>query len=384
MWSTLHLAKRFGKTFSKAVCRWLKRLLQENPLVSISDVASLAGVSSTTVSHTLSGKRKVSAEVQQRVHDAMEKLNYLPHRAAQNLALGMTRIVAMLVPDVANEFFAVLTKGAEGVASSRGYNILLCNTGFNHEREVLYLEMLRGKAVDGVIYAAGAKMTGEELTRLLGEIPLVHVDEEIQGSRTVAVVSDNVAGGRLAAEHLLEYGHRQALILAGDEHLISSTQRVEGFLAVWTAAGGTATISRGALTIDGGSAALHARIADITDHEFTAVFAVNDLMAHAAIQELQNINLCVPEDVSVVGFDDISLSSRSQPAITSIHQDITGLGSKAAEILLDSLEHKTPPQARREILPVTLNARASSGLVRASAEPVPPDLTLTSTADSQQ
>ncbi|WP_434612840.1 LacI family DNA-binding transcriptional regulator [Arthrobacter sp. A5] len=341
-------------------------------MVSIADVASLAGVSPTTVSHTLSGKRKVSDEVQQRVHDAMEKLAYLPHRAAQNLALGMTRIVAMLVPDVGDEFFAILTKGAEGVASSRGYNILLCNTGFNHEREVLYLEMLRGKAVDGVIYAAGAEMTGEELTRLLGDIPLVHVDEEIEGSRTVAVVSDNVTGGRLAAEHLLEYGHHKALVLAGEEHLISSTQRVEGFLSAWAAAGGIATVSRGALTIDGGTAALQACIGDITDDDFTAIFAVNDLMAHAAIQELQAMKLRVPEDVSVVGFDDISLARRSQPTITSVHQDITGLGSKAAEILLDSLEHKSPPQPHREILSVTLIARASSGESRFGPNPPSP------------
>ncbi|MCG2623024.1 LacI family transcriptional regulator [Arthrobacter sp. I2-34] len=333
-------------------------------MVSIADVASLAGVSPTTVSHAISGKRKVSDKVRRRVEAAMAELGYLPHRAAQNLALGTTRIIALLVPDIGNEFFAVLAKGAEEIASSRGYNILLCNTGFNHEREVLYLEMLRGRAVDGVIYAAGAEMTGRELTRLLGAIPLVHVDEEIEDSQTVAVVSDNTAGGRLVADHLLAHGHRRALILAGEAHLISSTQRVEGFLSVWNRAGGSAEISRGTMTIEGGTAAFRQHSRDILDKDMTAVFAINDLMAHAAIQELRSLGLRVPEDVSVVGFDDISLAARSHPSITSVRQDITGLGAAAVEVLLDSLEHKSAMEPHREVLPVTLVMRESSGRSR--------------------
>ena len=119
-------------------------------MVSIADVAEKAGVSPTTVSHALSGKRKVSDAVKQRVEQAMALLDYVPSRSAQNLALGMTRILAVLVPDIGNGYFAQLAKGAEAAAVARGYNILICGTGYDNAREVQYLEMIHSRTVDGV------------------------------------------------------------------------------------------------------------------------------------------------------------------------------------------------------------------------------------------
>ena len=212
-------------------------------MVSIDAVAELAGVSPTTVSHALSGKRKVSSEVKARVFAAMTELDYVPSRPAQNLALGVTRTLALMVPDIGNGYFAELAKGVERAAADRGYNVILCTTGFDYAREVQYLEMINSRAVDGVVYAAGVYAadtppTDKELQGLLSGMPMVFVDEEIEGTQFTAVVSDNEAGGRLVAEHLLELGHQTALVISVDGEPVSSVLRTRGFLDAWMAAGG--------------------------------------------------------------------------------------------------------------------------------------------------
>ncbi|MCW8220074.1 LacI family DNA-binding transcriptional regulator [Streptomyces griseolus] len=147
--------------------------------VSIGDVARLAGVSRTTVSHVISGKRPVSDAVEDRVRSAMTELGYAPSRMAQNLASGTTRTMGLLVPDIGNGFFADIAKGVERTAIAGGYNMLLCNTGWNLERELFYLETLKSRAVDGVVYAAGVPAATSQLTGLLGGLPVVAVDEEL-------------------------------------------------------------------------------------------------------------------------------------------------------------------------------------------------------------
>ncbi|RKN03581.1 LacI family DNA-binding transcriptional regulator [Streptomyces radicis] len=333
-------------------------------MVSIADVAARAGVSPTTVSHALSGKRKVSDRVRARVESAMQELGYVPSRSAQNLAIGRTRLLGLIVPDIRNSFFADLTHGVEATAIGHGYNVILCTTGFDHTREVDHLAMIRSRAVDGLIYAAGAPPTNSQLGALLGDLPLVLVDEEVPGAIAPSFVSDNLNGGRLAAEHLLGLGHRRALVIAADGGLVSSDLRVEGFRESWVAEGAeTPVIASGAFTEEGGREAI-ARHAEAFGGEGpTAVFAVNDLMAFGAIGELQRAGIDVPGRVSVVGFDDIPAGRYAHPRLTTVRQDVDELGRRATHALIAALDDEPAgPKDRpgRHVLPVSLTVRQST------------------------
>lgn len=329
-------------------------------MVSIADVAARAGVSPTTVSHTLSGNRQVSDQTRERVIAAMAELGYSPRRSAQNLALGVTRIIALIVPDIGNGFFAELAKGVEQTAILSGYNVVLCTTGFDHAREMLYLEMIKSRAVDGIVYAAGSPPSNSELTRLLGDMPLVLVDEEIPGATATTIVSDNLAGGRLAAEHLLGLGHRRAIVLGANDDLVSGALRVQGFRDVWSAHGAELRVVSGGFTEEGGRQAIRPHVQALRDGVSTCVFAVNDLMALGVVDELGTAGVAVPAQVSVVGFDDILPARFSRPRLTTVRQDVGRLGAAAADTLLAALDGNPSPVGRREVIPVEFVIREST------------------------
>lgn len=329
-------------------------------MVSISDVARRAGVSPTTVSHTLSGKRKVSEQVRNRVYESMRELNFVPTRAAQNLALGRTSVIALVVPDIAIEYFAELAKVIEGEVFDQGYNLMLATTGFDAEREGRYLEMVASRAVDGIIFASGAALgarTRDALTA--GGLPLVLVDEEISGVELPTVVSDNEAGGRLAAEHLAGLGHRSVLEIEGERAAVTSRLRREGFRAAW-GTDRTIVTATGDYTVESGRAAVLEHLDQLLDGTFTAVFAHNDLMALGVIDGLRSHGVRVPQDVSVIGFDDASPARLSYPTLTTIRQDVRQLGGLAATRLLAALASGEPLPTERTLLPVQLIVRDST------------------------
>jgi len=334
-------------------------------MVSIADVAARAGVSPTTVSHALSGKRKVSDTVRERVLAAMAELGYVPSRTAQNLAIGRTRILGLVVPDISNSFFAELANGVERAAMDKGYNVILCTTGFDHARELLYLEMVRSRAVDGVIYAAGSTPSTSELSRVLGDVPLVLVDEEIPGARASAFVSDNAEGGRLVARYLLGLGHRRAVVLAGNEDLASSRQRVDGFTEAWTAGGGELPLTAmGGFTDEGGHTAVEPYLESLRRGDLTAVFAANDLMALGVLDALHAAEVDCPTEVSVVGFDDIAPARYTRPRLTTVRQEVAALGAAAATALMEALDSTGGKSHARHVLPVKLVVRESAGPAR--------------------
>jgi DNA-binding LacI/PurR family transcriptional regulator len=333
----------------------------EVEVVSIADVAQRARVSQTTVSHTLSGKRPVSPEVQERVRLAMAELGYTPRRAAQNLAQGRTRLLGLIVPDISNSFFAALARGIEEVAIHAQYNVVLCNSGFDNQREVLYLETIRSRAVDGAVYAAGAPPSDSELGRLLGDLPLVLVDEDVPGSAAPTFVSDNAEGGRLAAAHLLGFGHRSVAIISAGA-LQSAQLRTAGFTEECRRAGLAApAVLDGGFTFEGGLVAVETILDRLVSGEITAIFAANDLMALGAIERLERAGLSVPGDVSVVGFDDVDLARFARPRLTTVRQDVSRLGQRAAATLIDALEGRRPLVPGRHVFDVQLIERDSSG-----------------------
>jgi LacI family transcriptional regulator len=331
--------------------------------VSIKDVAAVARVSPTTVSHVLSGNRPVAQETADRVRAVVARLGFVPASTARNLQAGSTNVIGLLVPDITNQFFAELAKGVEDAAHDLGYGVILCNTEFDPEREDRYLELLRGRFIDGMVYASGSPPSRDRLASLLGRFPIALADEVVPGlEQTILVTADHRAGGRLVGQHLRELGHRRALVVSGPGDLVSSTERIAGFREAFGDRGVTEV--EGAFVERSGYDVVAAALDGGGPRRFTAVFAANDLMALGAVAALEDAGLSIPHDVSVAGFDDIMLAARVHPSLTTVHQPAYDIGRTAAAQLLQYVHRGEVPPASRHILPVRLRTRASTAAPR--------------------
>jgi LacI family transcriptional regulator len=334
-----------------------RRPLLRRP-ASIKDVAVEAGVSATTVSHVLSGKRPVNAQTAARVRDVVDRLGYLPASLARSLQAGSTSVIGLLVPDISNAFFAELAKGVEDTAHELGYGVILCNTEFDAAREDRYLGLIRSRFVDGIVYAAGSVPSQQRLESLLGRFPIALVDEHVDGlEQTLFATADHRSGGRLVGKHLRGLGHRRALVLSGPAALTSSADRTTGFVQGF---GGTVVELAGDFKQRSGYELVRASLS-AGRRDFTAVFAANDLMALGAIAALREARVGVPDDVSVAGFDDISFAALAFPSLTTVYQPAYDMGRTATAQLLQYIARGEMPPASRHILPVELKVRASTG-----------------------
>ncbi len=330
---------------------------------SIADVARRAGVSATTVSHVVSGKRPVNGRTAASVRRVMRELGYVPNQRAQSLRLGMSRTLGLVVPDISNPYFAELAKGAADAGEQRGFNLVLTNTGFGAAREARYLDVLRGGGIDGMVYAAGAPPSRGRLAELVRVFHVVVVDEELPEVSADTVVSDHEGGGRLAGEHLLELGHRRILTITGPDELDSSRRRARGFASAFEGVEARLESVPGDYRPDSAVSAIRAEL-DGGLPWFTAVFAANDLMALAAIEALTDRGYRVPEDVSVLGYDDIALAALVYPSLTTVRQPVYRMGWVAADRLVGSLMGEGSPEAIKVVLDVELVVRGSSASPR--------------------
>jgi LacI family transcriptional regulator len=330
-----------------------------NTTVTIADVARAAGVSATTVSHVVSGKRKVNEQTAEQVRTAMRDLGYVPHHAARSLRRGASQTLGLLVPDIANPFFAELARGVEDAADQAGYRVVLCNTDFNVDREQRSLDVLRAGGADGLIWAPARTPRGQGPIGTPPRLPIVLVDEARPGDPHDAVVSDNRLGGRLAGEHLRDLGHRDILIVDGPEHSPSNDDRRAGFEAAFTELPGRREFRRGDFRAPSVAPLLEPEL-DADDRWYSAIFAANDVMGVAAMNLLRARGVRVPEDVSVMGYDDAPLAELVHPGLSTVRQHVHELGRSAAQRLLRHLGPDRPTHAERIELGVELVIRQST------------------------
>lgn len=327
------------------------------PPVSIKDVAHAAGVSPTTVSHVLSGHRPVNESTAARVRRVVSTMGYVPASLARSLQAGSTSVIGLLVPDISNGFFADLAKGVEDAAHEHGYSVILCNTNFDRDREDHYLNLIRGRFIDAMVYAAGSAPSSKRIESLLGNFPIALVDENVTGFRTaLAAAADHSTGGRLVGTHLTELGHRRVLLLTGPADLPSSRERVAGFLETFK---GEAAELVGDFREGSGRRLIEESLRG-GKPEYTAVFAGNDLMAFGAMVALRSRGIEVPREVSVVGFDDIPAAALSYPSLTTVRQPAYDIGRTATTQLLQYVGRGEVPPASRHLLPVELRVRDST------------------------
>jgi LacI family transcriptional regulator len=336
-----------------------KRRRSSRSSASITDVARAVGVSPTTVSHALSGRRPVRQETVQAIRRAMDELDYVPNHAGRSLRIGSNHVVGLLVQDVSNPFYAELARGVEDVAESRGFSVLLGNTNFESTREAHYAQLFRSGVVDGLIYAAATPPGGYGSEALAGKLPLVVVNETPDRTGIDTVGTDNERGGELAGEHLRELGHRSVLMIEGPPGSPTSRLRRAGFERAFANVDATLGHRNGDYRAPG-AARIVRRELEERGVWFTAVYAANDVMAVAAIGELQAYGLTVPADVSVVGYDDSLLAEVVTPGLTTIRQPVHEMGRAGATRLLEMVGGEQSSGPSHTTLDVELVERAST------------------------
>jgi len=319
--------------------------------VTTHDVAKRAGVSQPTVSLVLSrnANARVSSETRERVLLAARELGYVTNVVARSLVRSRSYAIGVIVPDLRNPFFADVISGAERVASEAGYAVLLCET-----REISrdrHIQTLLERQVDGMMMdAVGAASLPEEM---VAGVNVVLIDEP--ADRWPGVASDAIGAGQLAAEHLLELGHRRMGFLGPATNVHATRMRERGFIQALANHGvrvDSAMLRRVPATAGGGIAGMRALL-DL-DEPPTAVFCINDLVAAGALKVCSFEGIRVPEQMSIVGCDDIELATLLVPELTTIAIPARELGARAARLLIQALEnnpsdHRTPGRSRKTI-----------------------------------
>ncbi len=335
------------------------------------EVARRARVSVATVSYVVNnGPRPVADATRKRVLRAIQALGYRPSGVARSLRLQRTRTIGLIVPDTANPFFAALAKGVDETVFAHGYSLLLCHSKYIAAREQAYVELLLAREVDGVLYVQGTPdATGLHRLCHCG-VPTVAVDREIPDAPIDRVVVDNFGGSVEATRYLIGLGHRRIACIARHVPLSNAAERIRGYKAGLANAGlpiNPAYLVPGGPGYEEGRRAM-SELLQLSVRP-TAVLAWPDVVAIGAIRAAHDAGLRVPEDMSVVGFDDIPVAAFVRPRLTTVAVGIEEMGQRAAEVLLDKVRggaESGPP--RRLVLPVTLVIRASTGAPPADAD----------------
>jgi LacI family transcriptional regulator len=313
--------------------RYAQRVKRARP--TIYDVARLAGVSTATVSRALNGTGKIAPATREAIDAAVEQLGYQPSAAARTLVTRSSQTIALLLPDITNPFYAELVSGIQERVLETGHTMLLCTTEGDPEREEQYLTLLRAKQIDGAL-VDGLVLPPDRITRFVRDgLPIVCLDRDVDSSSVPLVQVDNRLGAKLATQHLLGLSHFHIAHVEGAPELRISHERVEGYAQAFHDVGfepveGLREV--GAFTEEGGYEATR-KLLDRA--HFTAVFAANDLSALGVINALVESGRRVPEDVSVVGFDDLRLSRFTTPPLTTVHQPAREIARRATQLLLD-------------------------------------------------
>ena len=333
---------------------------------SMKDVAALAKVSVGTVSNVLNMPDRVSEPTRIRVLDAIEKLGWVRNESARQLRGGRSYSLGLVVMDIGNPFFADLARGVEDVAAESGYTVLLANSANDATREDKHLALLERQRVRGVILAPTGETFRTETLQRFG-IPVVLVDRFGGAGKHCTASVDDVVGGQLAMDHLVRQGHRRLAVVGGTSDMRQVRERREGAgrAAVVEPSATVLNISTPTLDISAGRMAAEDIAALPAVERPSGVFAVNDLVAIGLLQGLLHNGLAVPEDVSIVGYDDIEFAAATSIPLSSVQQPAVLLGRRAGELLLAEIESNETGEAHQHkdlVFTPSLMVRESSAV----------------------
>ena len=330
-------------------------------MANMQEIARMAGVSLGTVSHVLNNTANVREPKRTRVLEAVRAAGYQPSQLARGLRRDTTNMIGMIIPDITNPFFPAVVRGAEDVAFSNGYRLILCNTDNDHSKELIHLNELRTYLPAGLIVIPSSfsdLTTQAEAYRRAGT-GVVCIDRLPRHWSGDSVTADNKAGAYNATRHLIQLGHTKIATITGPLHLTNAKERLEGFRRAVKEAKLPLTpenIQETSFDMQGGHSKTPVLLRLIPRP--TAIFAGNDVIALGVLLAVRDAGLRCPEDISIMGFDDLDLCETTNPSLSSVSQSGYQLGTTAAQLLLDRREGDTSP-AKHIVLKTLLKLRNS-------------------------
>jgi len=312
--------------------------------MTMKEIAKMAGVSVTTVSLIINGKdQSIGAETRERVLKLIEETGYVPNGIARSMITKQTSTLGLMIPDITNPYFASMARGIEDAARKAGYHVILCNTDENQERETEYLQLLRRQNVDGVILVSAATVEHEE-KRILKEFkkPLIFLDRRGTKQTEASVGFENRKGAYMAVRHLIEAGHNKIGCITGPLENKSAQERYQGYLDALKEAKldpNPKWVVEGDYQMAGGEAGIRT----LKDQGVTACLIANDWMAYGAYKACYEEGIQIPEDLSIVGFDDLEISKAMIPPLTTVHQPNIEMGQMAVEQIVSWIQSGKPP-----------------------------------------
>lgn len=309
--------------------------------MKMSDVAKLANVSPATVSRVLCHPELVSVETRKKVMEVINQVNYKPHLVARQFRTQETKIILVVVPDITSAFFSKVLRGIEHVAEKHGYQVILGDTEDTVEREKEYVNLLLQKQADGMVLLT-ARLNKESLEEIASNYPLVLACEYIDGLNIPTVSIDNVSSARKATEHLISLGHSKIAHITGSINVVLSRDRLRGFQQAMISHNlevESVYIQEGDSSFESGYQQMLKLLA--LEEPPTAVFVFNDEMAMGAIKAAKDSGMIVPNDLAIIGFDNIKMSSVIEPKLTTIDQPKYEIGKKAMELLIKQISGET-------------------------------------------
>ncbi len=320
------------------------------------DVARVAGVSTSTVSHVINNDRFVSEAIREKVEAAVKSLNYAPSALARSLKLNQTRTIGMLITASTNPFYSELVRGVERSCFERGYSLVLCNTEGDEQRMNRNLETLMQKRVDGLLLlCTETHQPSPEIMQRYPSVPTVMMDWAPFDGTSDLIQDNSLLGGDMATQHLIDKGHTRIACITGPLDKTPARLRLEGFLVAMDRAGLPVPDGyqiTGDFEFSGGFEAMQSLLAQKDRPQ--AVFIGNDAMAVGAYQALYQAGLRVPDDIAVVGYDDIELAQYMTPPLTTIHQPKDELGELAIDVLIHRIAQPALQPQKLQLTPVLM------------------------------
>ena len=331
-------------------------------MTTIKDISKAVNVSTATVSHVINNSRYVSEETRQRVLEAIEKLNYQPSAVARGLRTKRTNTLAMIIPDITNPYFSDFTRGFQDAADEKGYLVVLCNTDHLLDREIRFLEKMCQQRVEGIVLNP-SQVTAKDLKRIVKAIPIVLIGSQFNQNEFDKVMIDNVRGGQDAVQYLYDLGHRRIGLSCGLRTTSSSILRYQGYLqALYKNAIplDENLVVEDEITYDGGYHSTRQLLS--LPNPPTAIFATSDIMALGSKAAIEDFGLRIPDDVSLIGFDDIPDVSRTRPKLTTISQPKAQMGKVAADLLFRQIESNNTLPKQKIVLKHNLVVRETTSI----------------------
>lgn len=323
--------------------------MNKNRSATVEDVAREAGVSTATVSRVFNHSTKVSQETTQKVKSAAEELGYSPSRVARRLRIknNQSLVIGLIIPDLQNPFFSEIARGVEDVAYSNNNAVMICNSDENPRKERFYIETLIAEQVSGFIVAQTTE--NREYIQSLAdrEIPIVGVDRELERQQLDTVVIDNEMGARLAVKRLIELGHRRIGIINSLPNLSTTVQRFKGYKKALKEAGirlDASLVTYGDSYESGGIKQTRKLLS--LEQRPTALFVTNNLMTLGCLEEMYRRDLNIPDDIALIGFDDMPWATALNPPLTAVRQPGYDFGTTAAELLEKRLNDPKRPRSK--------------------------------------